>query len=601
MARTSENPSDQIYAAAAAFRDRCLLQDGSLLFPGESIWSLANLEQIKRVFVDNLDTSDRSFTEKFHDQIGSQDRRVVVLGAELLSIYFLFPSNVTGRRKQELVGEVLGWTQETLPPGSIAALAFENGIGSGGQGYNTRRPFEIEFLIRFALRWKGLSSAEQAHLANSPWDFLTFIDKCDEGAEGKQLRHILIHLLFPDHFERIASRGNKQSILRAFSGLEGNADNDEHALLNIRERLTQLIRPLPKDGLDFYRSPLAEAWIGYDASDEEGLSLELIRYKKQVVLYGPPGTGKTYTARKLAERIIRTEALHEWGAERYFTEEAAISAAALGGNVRHLQLHPAYSYEDFIRSLHIGANGSTEYRKGTLLQLLDEMAAKRNDNSLPYVLILDEMNRTDLSRMLGECFSLLENRDQEVTLPGTNANGKSMTMKIPPNLYVIGTMNLIDQSVEQIDFALRRRFLWQYCPFNKSALLAAAEHNWQRAGTTIDWQRVEADFQRLAESAERLNQHIRDSPHLGPQYEIGHTYLLDAIVFLMADIGTGSRGNKRLFLWESNGQARTAVKQVWRLSLMPLLEQYMAGLDATTRNQELDRLASIFLTAPRLP
>ena len=95
------------------------------------------------------------------------------------------------------------------------------------------------------------------------------------------------------------------------------------------------------------------------------------------------------------------------------------------------------------------------------------------------VLILDEMNRTDLSRMLGECFSLLEDRNQTIELPARNGDGASMKLRIPDDLYVIGTMNLIDQSIEQIDFALRRRFLWLLCPFDAEALVGAAEFKWQ--------------------------------------------------------------------------------------------------------------------------
>ena len=71
------------------------------------------------------------------------------------------------------------------------------------------------------------------------------------------------------------------------------------------------------------------------------------------------------------------------------------------------------------------------------------MQAEQADQRLPHVLILDEMNRTDLSRMLGECFSLLENRDRPVRLPGTDGNGREMTLWLPPDLYVIGTMNLL--------------------------------------------------------------------------------------------------------------------------------------------------------------
>src|SRR5262249_39300764 len=160
---------------------------------------------------------------------------------------------------------------------------------------------------------------------------------------------------------------------------------------------------------------------------------DVIHHKKQIVLYGPPGTGKTHEALKVAERIIRSAALRQWGAARYFQDEGRVVQAIKDG-IHVVQLHPAYSYEDFIRGLHL-LGGKTEYRPGVLLQILSRMEAEKSEARLPHVLILDEMNRTDLSRMLGECFSLLENRDRSVRLPG----GDDARLSFPSDLYVIGT------------------------------------------------------------------------------------------------------------------------------------------------------------------
>ncbi len=123
--------------------------------------------------------------------------------------------------------------------------------------------------------------------------------------------------------------------------------------------------------------------------------------------------------------------------------------------MHRLQLHPAYSYEDFIRALHISNGGGTEYRAGYLPQLIDDIERQPRAERLPHVLILDEMNRTDLSRMLGECFSLLEDRNQTIDLPARDRNGAAMRLRIPDDLFVIGTMNLIDQSIEQIEGQLK--------------------------------------------------------------------------------------------------------------------------------------------------
>src|SRR5690554_39204 len=591
MARYSEHDTSRIYAAADAFRNNCLLRDGSLLFEQVSLWRPELLESIHKAFVATPDEGDRSFIDKFRDQIQPTGTEVIRLAAELLAVYFLFPSNVGGFRKRQVVNEVLGWAGDNLPENHLVSLAFEHGIGSGGQGYNTRRPFEIAFLIEFAKAWKALPTEQQKAAANDPWKFQKLIDGTED-AESKQLRHMLLHLLFPDSFERIASGNHKRRVIAAFTGLVQDEHEDEdRQLLAIRQGLEAL---MPGKTLDFYWSPLEAAW--YDSSEgglADGAPLEIIQHKKQVVLYGPPGTGKTFRAKRLAERIIRSSALVTMGPARYFQSQPVIENA-LKSNIHRLQLHPAYSYEDFVRGLHISANGATEYRPGYLLRLIDAINQEPRDTRLPHILILDEMNRTDLSRMLGECFSLLEDRNQTIELPAHNGEGATFTLRIPDDLFVIGTMNLIDQSVEQIDFALRRRFLWMLCPFDGEALMGAAESRWNELKSGLDWSRVEADFRKLAGAATALNREIHDSPLLGAQYEIGHTYLLDVMVFLRNFLGPRPT-RKQNYLWNKKGEALEPVVQVWNLSLRPLLEQYLAGLDATARNTELDRLSKVLL------
>ncbi len=360
--------------------------------------------------------------------------------------------------------------------------------------------------------------------------------------------------------------------------------------MTIRRELEKL---LPNKQLDFYRTPLVEAWNTEEEGGSEGVPLEIIQHKKQIVLYGPPGTGKTFTAKKLAELVIRSAALSKMGPARYFNSESVVKEATQK-NVHRLQMHPAYSYEDFIRALHLSRGGSTEYRLGYLPRLIEDIEKERTQSSLPHVLILDEMNRTDLSRLLGECFSLLEDRNQPIELPGRDGDGGAMKLRIPDDLFLIGTMNLIDQSIEQIDFALRRRFLWLLCEFDAEALLGAAKTKWLGLTSSLSWDRIEPDFHRLATAAKTLNNVIHDSQLLGPQYEIGHTYFLDVVIFLHNFLGPHP-ARKQRYLWNKKGDALEPVLQVWNLSLRPLLEQYLAGQDATTRKTELDRLSKVLL------
>lgn len=587
MARNSNNKTQPIYDAADRFLKHCLQNDGSLISDDTELWKLIYLKKIHANFVLTPDEGDRSFTQKFEDQIKPAGPEICRLAAEIVAVYFLFPNNVGATRKKELVGEVLGWGGETIPTEGLLVNALsQEGIGSGGQGYNTRRPFEIAFLIEFAIVWKQLSADKAASAAADPWKFIEIIDSV-EGADTKQIRHMLLHILFPDTFERISSREHKRRVVTSFSTLlDPNViDNYDRSLFAIRESLTKL---LERNNLDFYEKPLVDVWNDSGESGEGSTPMDALRHKKQVVLYGPPGTGKTFRAKRVADRLIRSALLAKHGPKMYF-EKAATGEIEheIRDRIHRLQLHPAYGYEDFIRGLHIDGNGATEYRLGYLPKLVERMG----DSDVPHVLILDEINRTDLSRTLGECFSLLEDRDQEIELPGHDSSGKTMTLRIPKNLYVIGTMNLIDQSVEQMDFALRRRFLWVLCLFDGEALVSASKYLWERGDARIGWDRVEADFVKLAEAAKALNREIHNSPLLGAQYEIGHTYLLDAVSFLKEDLGSRPQS----FLWKKDGKAKRPVEQTWELSLMPLIREYLSGLDSKSLEAEITRLEGAFL------
>jgi 5-methylcytosine-specific restriction protein B len=322
MARTTEHDSSAIFSTAAEWRDRCLIGGKSLLWEDRQIWSTANLLQFKSCFIDRPDTSkDKNFEQKFQAQLGAEGEDVTRLACELLFVYFLFPSSVGRPRKTGLIREVAGWKKIEIDETASRFSCFDTGIGDPGLVYNTGRPYELTYLTRFAIAVVEKPAAERAALLQNHLLTRKMLDDLadshrEEFGRPPQTRHILLYLLFPDYYERIASEGHKARICEAFSEIiDGQVPDDtDDRLKAIRSKLHEF---LPKADLDFYWEPLHACW--YTSGEAEGISaLQALHIKKQIVLYGPPGTGKTYQARELAGSLIRQELLKLWGPRRFF-------------------------------------------------------------------------------------------------------------------------------------------------------------------------------------------------------------------------------------------------------------------------------------------
>ena len=192
----------------------------------------------------------------------------------------------------------------------------------------------------------------------------------------------------------------------------------------------------------------------------------LLKSNLQVILTGAPGTGKTYTAKQVACAMTGDD-----------------PKAEVQPHIESVQFHPGYDYSDFVigmKPVLLDEDGkevkpeesgkgklqvSFRWKKGIFMDFAQKAKdaydnAEDKGNAPKFVFLIDEINRADLSRVFGELFSLLEeeyrypNNKKGVTLP----DGKDFV--IPRNLYIVGTMNDIDRSVESMDFALRRRFAW---------------------------------------------------------------------------------------------------------------------------------------------
>ena len=252
-------------------------------------------------------------------------------------------------------------------------------------------------------------------------------------------------------------------------------------------------------------------------------TIELLRHKGQVIFYGPPGTGKTYVARQIAAHLAGDD-----------------------GSVEIVQFHPSYSYEDFVQGYRPRPDGSAgfELRDGPLVR-----AARRAHESTlgTHVLIVDEINRGNLAKVFGELYYLLEYRGEEMHLMYSDA-----PFRLPPNLWIIGTMNTADRSIAIVDGALRRRFY--FVPFYPTEPpVEGLLHRWLS--------HHKPQYLWLADVVDRANQLLSDThAAIGPSH------------FMRPDLDEA---------W---------IERIWSHSILPYVEELRFGEQGSLDAFRLDRL-----------
>lgn len=286
---------------------------------------------------------------------------------------------------------------------------------------------------------------------------------------------------------------------------------------------------------------------------------ELLRSRRQLILEGPPGSGKTFIADAFG---------------RYFSGNLL-----QGPRDEHMvvvQFHQSYGYEDFIQGIRpevkaeqhnkgsqsvTSGEGHLAYvlKDGIFKELCDE-AAKRPETE-PFVILIDEINRGNISRIFGELLLLLEYRDDQVRLPYATAD--QPLFSIPRNVYILGTMNTADRSLAQIDYALRRRFYF----YELSPVVDGQAPYLERwlSKQAFD----ESVKHEVAQLFLRLNERVKIE--LGEDFLIGHSY------FMTPEIAT-EQGRER----------------IWRRAILPLLGEYF--YNRQNRDQLLNRFSLLQLT-----
>ncbi|MGG7199284.1 AAA family ATPase [Clostridium butyricum] len=274
----------------------------------------------------------------------------------------------------------------------------------------------------------------------------------------------------------------------------------------------------------------------------------------QMILQGPPGTSKTYGAKEflsIQAGLINMNG-EKWDKKdieshklQLVNDKYQISPNMVGTNKvcwDIIQFHPSYCYEDFVRGITVSTKASGSKLNGKIqnsatayemeLDAITNIEYKtinktfgricefaQQNTDYTFYLVIDEINRANLATVFGELIYALEYREEEVTTPYTLDFNKSNTLKVPNNLYVIGTMNTADKSIGNIDYAIRRRFLFFPSLPSSMPILQSIPYSEQ----------YDSDELKLFYCIEKLfDTCLNTDDYIKEDVQIGHTYFIRA-------------------------------------------------------------------------
>lgn len=491
-------------------------------------YTFINLDSTNRAFITDVDNMPHYFTTIFSDiNKGLPDGRNYLFMCEQAKnalnqkeyeyhsfpelSYYAWKSNQSGKTEETTTTTVDSNIKETnywiYSPGDNASMwdeFYKSGImGIGWDDVTDLKGFSSKEEIKEYMKKVYDPSYSYKNNAHCLWQFANEIKVGDVIFVKKGMHKIIGKGIVTSDYIYDTSRStykhirkvdwqNKgewehpgQAVMKTLTNISAYPDYVQKLLALFAEDTSEEVSEQKEIKYPLYSKDdfLNEVYMDEDTYNT---LTELLEAKYNVILQGAPGVGKTFAAKRLAYSIMGQKDT---------------------SRVAMVQFHQSYSYEDFIQGYRPSKDGF-ELENGTFYKFCKEA---EEDNERPYFFIIDEINRGNLSKILGELMMLIEKdkRGEKIKLLYSNE-----WFTVPQNVRIIGMMNTADRSLALMDYALRRRFaFFDFAPafFSEGFKNYLAEKNSQK-------------LESLITAVESLNNTISSDESLGDGFRIGHSY-----------------------------------------------------------------------------
>lgn len=491
-------------------------------------YTFINLDSTNRAFITDVDNMPHYFTTIFSDiNKGLPDGRNYLFMCEQAKnalnqkeyeyhsfpelSYYAWKSNQSGKTEETTTTTVDSNIKETnywiYSPGDNASMwdeFYKSGImGIGWDDVTDLKGFSSKEEIKDYMKKVYDPSYSYKNNAHCLWQFANEIKVGDVIFVKKGMHKIIGKGIVTSDYIYDSSRStykhirkvdwqNKgewehpgQAVMKTLTNISAYPDYVQKLLALFAEDTSEEVSEQKEIKYPLYSKDdfLNEVYMDEDTYNT---LTELLEAKYNVILQGAPGVGKTFAAKRLAYSIMGQKDT---------------------SRVAMVQFHQSYSYEDFIQGYRPSKDGF-ELENGTFYKFCKEA---EEDNERPYFFIIDEINRGNLSKILGELMMLIEKdkRGEKIKLLYSNE-----WFTVPQNVRIIGMMNTADRSLALMDYALRRRFaFFDFAP-------AFSSEGFKNYLAEKNSQKLES----LITAVESLNNTISSDESLGDGFRIGHSY-----------------------------------------------------------------------------